>query len=291
MTDRAGGRAFRVAAWMLVGAVIIASAAGVAGGILSRSLVIDLVAMWPILAVAILVGLTAWWLGRKGSGRAGTVLPLAIFTALVLAHALHLGGWEMLPSSEVRLTGPPAEELSDPTEMVIQITGDLVLDSHDGGSAYRVEPILRGGMVGIPGATETSVDGAVSVRVAAIDGPAWYSFSGWQITLSEAIGWRLVLNGTIAADLTNLPITSAAISGSGTIRLGQPPEEGPSVIVAGPFDVMVPAGVAVTVDGEALVPADWETTGRGSRSPEAAGAEAVWKLTVQGDAVPRIREG
>lgn len=288
MTPTKRGHPFTVAAWMLVVAVLVAGAAGVLGGILSSSLVVDLAALWPLPALAILVGALVAWRGR--SRRSGAVLPLAILSAFVLAGAIHLGGWDQLPSATARLSGPPPADLSAPTELIAQISGDLVVRAHPDGVAYRVDPILRGGSAGVPRATETSVDGAMSVTLeAAEETPSWYTFAGWRVGLHPDVTWRLVLNGTIDADLTAVVLSSAAIAGSGTLRLGQPPGD-VSVIIAGDFDVTVPPGVAVIVDGEAHVPASWEASGGGAVSPVDP-EDGAWRISVQGDAVPRVREG
>lgn len=286
MNSRAGGHPFTVAAWILVVGLVVAVAFGVTTGILSRSLVVDLAAMWPLFAVALIVGLAARLL-RK-SRRAGAILPLSLFTALFLAGAIHLEGWDQLPSASGRLVGPDPSALSDPTELTAQISGDLVIVPTDT-AAYVVEPIVRGGSVGIPQATETSVDGAVSIRIEADpEAPSWYTFSGWRIGISPAVTWRLVLNGRIDADLTAVTLSSAAIAGSGLIRLGTPPADGASVIIAGDFDVVVPADVPVTVTGAADVPGGWQADGDRARAPADG---AGWRIDVQGDAVPRIREG
>jgi len=289
MTRDRGGHPFTVAAWILVVALLFAGTAGVLGGILSRSLVVDLIALWPLLVVAVAAGLITRML-RKDR-RAGAVLPLAIFTALVLAAALHLGGWERLPSGAISLRGPAPAEMSDPTELIVQISGDLELEAEDSGVAYQVEPIPRGGRVGVPRATETAVDEAVSVEFEAVpDAPSWYRFSGWSIDLSPDVNWRLVLNGHMQADLTMLTISSAAIAGSGVVRLGAPPETGSSVIIAGDLEVIVPPGAPVLVSGQAQVPPDWEEDGDRHRSPN-AGADGNWTISVQGEAIPRIVEG
>lgn len=289
MSSARGGHPVTVAAWILMLAVVVAGTAGVLGGILSPSLVVDLAALWPLFAVTILAGVITR-LVRKDR-RAGAVLPLAIFSSLVLAGALHLGGWERLPSGMISLAGPPPSEMSDPTEMVVQISGQIEIAGDGHGLAYRVEPILRGGRVGVPQATETSVDDAVSVQLeAASDVPSWYRFAGWSIDLSPDVAWRLVLNGQLDADLTTLTISSAAIAGSGHIRLGSPPADGSSVIVAGDLDVVVPAGAAVVVSGEANVPSGWEREGDRITSGEAIDG-GVWSISVQGGAVPTIREG
>lgn len=286
-----GGHPFAVAVWMLCGAVVVASVAGVMGGILSRSFVVDMAAMWPLVAAAVLIGLSGRWLGRRRA-RSQALLPLALFTALVLGASLHLGGWDRLPSASARLTGPEDGILSQPTELVAQVVGDLELAAGEPSVAYSVRPILRGGLVGAPRATETVTDGSLSVRIeAAPDAPAWYQFAGWSISLSPRVPWRLVLNGSMDADLTGLPLSSGALAGSGSVRLGEPPEGGAGLILAGDFVVTVPPGAAVVVDGEAVVPSGWEAAEGGSRSPAASGDGEAWRLTIQGDVPVTIREG
>lgn len=292
MTSRGVGHPFAIAAWMLLAAVVIAASVGVLGGILSEALVVDAIAMWPILALGAVGGLGGRWLGRRRGRRARAVLPLALFTAVVLMAALHLGGWSQLPSAEARLTGPTVDEMSNPTEFIVQIPGRIELSSAAGDVAYQVDPILRGGEAGVPEATETSVDGASSVELGASqEAPSWYSFSGWRIDLSSELSWRLVLNGELAADLRTLPIASATVAGSGAVRLGPPPTGGASIIVAGDIDLIVPATAAVAASGDVSVPSSWETEGDTSRSPEALEAGDHWSVSIQGNGRPRIREG
>lgn len=287
MTSSKRGHPATVAAWILVVAIVVAGVAGVLGGILSTSLVVDLAAMWPLLALGVLLGSLVAWRGK--SRRSGAVLPLGLLTVLILAGALHLGGWEPLPSATARLTGPPPEELSEPTELVAQIGGDLVVASHSG-PAYRVEPILRGGRAGVPQATETAVDDDISIILeASPDAPPWYAFAGWRIGLAPQVLWRLVLNGDLDADLADLRISSGTLAGSGSVELGDPGGR-VSVIVSGDIVVSVPSGAAVVVDGEATVPSAWEEVGGGYASPSSEDSDDAWHLSIQGDDTPTIRE-
>lgn len=290
MTEPVGRHPFAVAAWILVGALLVAGTFGVVGGILSRSFVVDLVAMWPLFALILLAGVVGWLRARKRQTRAGAILPLTIFSAVVLTAALHIGGWDELPSSEARLTGPPVDEMSDPTRLTIQIDGVLEIGPLNDGTGYRVDPILRGGDVGVPEATETFVDDDLSVRIgAAASAPAWYTFSGWRVGLSPDLHWRLILNGRLDADLRAVPIDTAAVAGSGTIRLGPPPAGGGDIVLSGDLRVVVPADAPVTVTGPATAPSDWEETDTGFESPEAG--EARWRLDVRGDTPVRVSEG
>lgn len=291
MRDAADGRAFAVAVWILLAATAVAGTAGVLGGILSPALVPDLIALWPLLAVALVVGMLGRWLARRRGGRSRAILPLTLFSALVLAASLHLGGWDWLPSAEARLTGPPAADSGEVTELVVQMSAEIRVRPASGSAAYRVDPMLRGGLAGVPEATETSTDGDLSVVLrAASDSPSWYSFAGWKVSLSPEMRWRLVLNGRLDADLGDLDLTSAVLAGAGVVDLGEPPVEGGSVIVAGDFNLVVPAGAGVVVDGPATVPPSWETTERGARSP-AAGDDDRWSISIQGDVDVTFIEG
>jgi hypothetical protein len=135
------------------------------------------------------------------------------------------------------------------------------------------------------------VDDALSIRVAAADAPGWYQFSGWDIGLSSSTAWRLVLNGTIDADLVGLRVESAAMAGSGTVRLGPPPDSGASLVVAGDFRLVVPSDVPVTVTGPADTPGEWLDTADGAASPESVDPGPEWSIDIQGDTTVRVVEG
>lgn len=287
--DEGGGHPFAVVVWLVLGALVLTGVVGVLAGILSQALVVDLAAMWPLLLLGFALGLLGRRLGRE-SRRSAALLPLSLFTVLILVLALHLGGWRMLPSAEARLTGPPPAALSDPTEIVAQISGELTVEGSETGAAYLVEPILRGGRAGVPSATETSVDGAVSIVLSAADAPAWYSFAGWRIDLSPLVTWRVVLNGEVMADLRSLSLSSGAFAGSGEVHLGSPPPGSAGIIVAGDYGVTVPSGAAVVVDGAAVVPPSWENGEGRAASPSAELGTDRWSISVQGDGVVTVKE-
>lgn len=291
MNDPVGRHPFTVAAWMLVGAVVLATGFGVVGGILSRALVVDLVAMWPLFALILITGVIGWLRSRRRQRRAGAILPLSIFSALILTGALHLGGWDQLPSAEARLTGLPADELSDPARLTAQIQGTLQIRPLVDGVGYRIDPVLRGGRVGVPEATETFVDGALSVRVSAAEAPGWYTFSGWEMGLAPDVRWRLVLNGQLDADFRSIPLESVAVAGSGTIRLGDPPATGAELTVAGDFQVVVPDTAPVSVMGAATTPSEWTATDGATASPEWDPASGGWRILVRGDTPVAVSEG
>lgn len=288
MTSAGGRHPFTVAAWIIVAAMLVAGVVAVVGDILSSALVVDLVAMWPLLVLVVAVGLVAWWRSRRsGTPRAGAILPLSIISVLVLAVAVHLGGWDELPSAETRLVGPPPTELSSTVALTAQIDGRLLVGAVAGGAAYTVDPILRGGGVGVPEAVETSVDGEISIEMQAADAPDWYRFAGWDLGLSPDLSWRLVLNGAMEANLSDLPVEALAAGGSGSVALGDPPDGGGSVVVSGAFALSIPAGAAAVARGEVVVPDGWDEDGDTVRSPADG---AAWRIRVEGDTPVRITE-
>lgn len=288
MSGGGGKHPLAVAAWMLVAAILIGGSVAVISGILSPSIVVDLVAMWPAFVAVLLVGIGFWIRGRKKNARASAIVPLALFSILVFLSSVHIGGWDRLPSAEARLTGPAVDTLSAETAFQVQLDGDLGITAGGSDAAYRVIPILRGGTVGIPTAVETSVDGDVTVELSSDDGPGWYRFSGWDVELAPAIVWRLVVNGRTDANLAALRVGSLAIAGSGVVRLGAPEPGGSDVVVSGDFDVSVPNGVAVDVTGNATVPDGWTTDGDGSHAP--VDSDDGWRIRIDGDTPVSITE-
>ena len=109
------------------------------------------------------------------------------------------------------------------------------------------------------------------------------------MSLAPIVGWRLVLNGVIEADLRDLRVDALAMGGSGVVRLGEAPESGGSVVASGDFTISVPAGSAVDVVGNAVVPSDW-SQGDSQSSPQAASGSPLWTIRVEGDVPLRVIE-
>lgn len=230
MTHRAVGfgRGFP-RAWLLpIGALTIILGVA-ASGRLSRSIVADLLAWWPI------------WLG------------LAITAYLLRERRL----------GNLRAAG------------LVPII-----------ALYQVEPIKRGGRVGIPDAVETVADTMVTVALEAPPNPGLYSYAGWDVRLSLGPVWSLDLRGAIDADLTALALDEVEVSGAGTVQLGEATVE-TLVDVGGSFQMTIPAGTAARVVGTARVPSSWTLTQDGASSP---GGGNGWVFTVVGDATLTIVE-
>lgn len=253
-------------------------------GRLSRSIVADLIAWWPIwvgLAVAAYVVRERTY----GVVRLAGIVPLIALVSVGLFTWGHLGGWALMPSASHRLVGPEASGITGAT-LVAEVEGVIEVSA---GSEflYQVEPVMRGGGIGIPGANEQVIDSTVSVLLEAPADPGLYSYAGWDLTLAEQPVWSLALDGSVDADLTSLVVTDLVLAGSGVVRLGSASQERP-VSVEGSFQVTVPTGVAARVVGVASVPAAWTLTAEGAAAPASGDG---WVLTVRPGASLSVVEG
>lgn len=256
------GRAFpRV--WLLpIGALTLLLGIA-ASGRLSRAIVADLIAWWPV------------WLGislaavllrerRIGQFRASGIVPTVALLLVGLFSWGHLAGWTIMPSASQRLVGP---ETGSFTHATLEAGIDGVIDVRGGGEfLYRVEPVKRGGSIGIPTANEEMVDSALSVVLQPPGDPGLYSYAGWDLILADGPLWSLVLDGAIDADLTTLAIEELSVDGSGTVELGEAAGEA-NVSVDGSFRLVVPPDTPARVVGQASVPASWTLDSQGAVSP------------------------
>lgn len=232
-------------------------------GHLSRSIVADLIAWWPAwvgLAVAAYVVRDR----TLGVVRLAGIVPLVALFLVVMFTLGHLGGWTIMPSASHRLVGPEPAGIIE-AELVATVDGVIEVA---GGSEflYQVEPVMRGGGIGIPGANETAVDSTISVVLDAPGDPGLYSYAGWELTLSDQPSWWLTLEGVVDADLNELDVDDLSLTGDGQVRLGTADQER-SVSVDGSFRLIVPTGTAAQVVGAASVPANWSLTDQGAVSP------------------------
>ena len=284
MTHRAVGfgRGFpRI--WILPIAALTILLGVAASGRLSRSIVADLIAWWP---VWLGLGIAAFlFRDRKvGAIRISGLIPLmALFFVLLFAWG-HLAGWTLMPSASQRLVGPEVGAISDAT-LQAGIDGRIVLA---GGSEflYQVEPLMQGGVIGIPGASEQVNGNEIAIDLDAPADPGLYGYAGWDILLSSTPVWYLDLDGALELDLSDVSVGDLAVSGAGTVILG-PAEEEANLTVDGDFDVVIPTGTPARVIGTASVPADWTLTNEGAT---ASGGDSGWVITVVGDATLNVAE-
>jgi hypothetical protein len=245
-----------------------------ATGRLSRSIAADFLAWWP---VWLGLGLAAYFLrDRKfGQFRAAGIVPIVALVAILLFTWGHFAGWALMPSASQRLVGPVGEGFSS-ASLQAEIDGMLEV-SGSSEYLYHVEPIRRGGTIGIPTATEQVLDTTAAVVLEPPANPGIYSYAGWDLMLSDSPTWSLMLAGAIDADLSSLTITDLDLGGAGTVVLGAVEDE-TAVSVAGDFRIVVPEDAPARVVGVASVPATWTTDTGGAASPVLG---TGWVITVE----------
>lgn len=255
-----------------------------ASGRLSRAIVADFIAWWPIW---IGLGITAYLVRDRKVGdlRASGLIPLISLFFIGLFTWGHLAGWAIMPSASQRLVGPEVSGVNE-ASLVASIDGAIELQ---GGAdfLYVVEPIMRGGGIGIPTADEHMVDSSIEVELIEPTDPGLYSFAGWEMAVSSTPVWMLDLNGALDIDLNGLSVSGASFTGSGTVTLGDTLGETP-VNVNGAFRVVVPAGSPARVVGVASVPATWVLDEQGASAPISGGG---WVITIVGESSVTVVEG
>jgi hypothetical protein len=264
-------------AWLLpIGALTVLLGIA-ASGRLSRSIVADLLAWWPVwLGLAIAAYLLRE--RRIGTLRVAGLVPIAALVFVGLFTWGHLAGWSIMPSASQRLVGPVPEQF-DAARLIAGIDGELEVRG-DSEFLYQIEPIKRGGRIGIPEAMETVVGTAVTIDLQPPTDPGLYGYAGWALRLSPDVVWSLDLGGVVDADLTALTLDELEVSGAGTVHLGSATIE-TLVGVGGSMQVTIPEGAAARVVGTGSVPSSWALTQDGATAP---GGGTGWVFTVVGDA-------
>lgn len=271
-------------AWLIpIGAITLLLGIA-AAGVLSRSIAADFLAWWP---VWVGLGIIAYLVRDRNLGafRMAGLVPLAALFFVTLFAWGHLAGWGIMPSASQRLVGPEAAGITR-TSLSAGIDGRIVV-SGDSEFLYRVDPIRRGGGIGIPTAREEVVDSTIDVSLQEPADPGVYSYAGWDLSLSPLPVWTLSLDGAIEADLRELTIEGLYLGGAGTVLLGVAEAEIPATI-AGGFEVVVPEGQPVRVIGSASVPVSWVLTEEGAMTPGGGGG---WVITVVGEGALTVTEG
>lgn len=263
---------------------MIGLAAGVAGSILSPSIVLDVVSLWPLGAP----GLITFPLVRRfrRSHRQLALPPLLLLTWLVGSAGLHAAEWAPLPSSSADARGPERGGVETVSLSADLTVGRLEASTAPLGHVYEVDVIRLGGAAGAPAASQLADEGSLRVLVSAGRQSTWFRFAGWRLRLAEGPSWSLDLAGSpLEADLTRLDLDRLVLRGDGSVLLGAPAR--PAVVtVTGSFLVEVPVSAAVRVVGEATVPAGWAEDAGGWRSPNVG---VGWTVTVEAGATLEIR--
>lgn len=256
-------------AWALNGAVATILLLSVATRLVSPAIALDMAALWP---VGVLLLAAGWVLDRVWASKrdpAFPVMPLLVFTWLVIASSFYFAAEQGLPSHSADLTGPPISE-SDFGVFTAELgEGVLELAPGIGTPAYRVNVIRRGGGAGIPVAIETAEETAGQVAVVdarktlpfeadlPISDNPLLRFAGWRVLLNPESVWSVTLSAPeISADVSEIKLERLVVNGSGTIRLGET-TTAVEVELNGTFDVETPAGTPAEVRGTAVVPEEW----------------------------------
>ncbi|MGZ8754922.1 MAG: hypothetical protein ACXW15_07000, partial [Acidimicrobiia bacterium] len=155
--ERKGSSPWTLWAWLMVVVVIVSIAAGVFGGILAPSVVLDVISLWPLVVGAFFVAAALLPLRKHGPARVAAVLPLLLITMLGASVVLHLTGWEQLPSSSGDLIGPRVVGVEH-AELTLDLTGRLLMAAGEG-DLYAVRVERRGGSTGVPEALESDFEG------------------------------------------------------------------------------------------------------------------------------------
>ena len=259
---------------------------GMTMGILSPSLTLDLVALWPIpiAAVASAVGL---WFVRRRSFRLLAIPGLLFLTWIVITLAAHLSMADWLPSASADVA---ASVEGGAATMQIELERGSVEVAGAEIEGYAVRPVREGGETGPPSVFERP--GEVGLEVVAVprDPGAWYRFSGWNVALGRSIEWGLDLTAPfVSVDVRGIDVEAAAVrAAEGEVRLGSQPDP-VTLDLTGDLTVVVEPGTAVVVVGTAVVPDSWQASPSGASSP--AGGDPVWEIVVHQGSVAVVREG
>lgn len=270
-----GDSPWPVALWLLFSMATVAIVVAVAAELLSSTLVLDLAALWPAVALAVLFVPLAFL--RAGLWR--WLPPMILLAWLLTGLALHLEGVAFLPSS----AGDIDVEVRSDQIGTAQLTAgpvDSLAVAFDGGSQLAAVTMRRrGGDVAPAVATPLVGDGRAEIVLAERQDPGFFEFEGWMLHLGAVPSWELDLAASrLTVDTEGLSQGSIIASGSGEIVLSEVTNE--SILeVTGVFDIVVPRGVGVVVDGQATTPNDWTRTERGLTAPGDLG----WTLIVSGD--------
>jgi hypothetical protein len=265
MTHRvAGSRRGVPRVWILPVLALVLILVAISLGLLSRSVLLDLLAWWPIWLV--LIGLALLSRGRRW-GRLRPSALVAILSILTLGTFLtgHVRGWPVMPSATIGLNGPQAGSVVTGA-LSARIEGPLEVGSGETGFLYAVDPIRMGGDIGPPVAVEQLQGPNISVVLEPSPDPGLYTFAGWALDLDEAPTWSLSLAGEIEADLSRLTLSSLQVDGGGSVSLG-PATTTTVVTVSGDFNLILPGGVPARVVGDATVPAGWTASDDGFQGP------------------------
>lgn len=255
-------------AWGVLAVSLVLVIVATQTGWLMRAVILDVASLWPVPLLAI--GATAVRdrlaqrrnrVVRTGSGVAA---PLLLFTWVAAGLALHLAGWEQLPSSTVALHGPTVQDRLIAAELDIQNGGEVVLDG-EGEFLYEVTPMRTGGRIAPARGSELIGGREATVSLTESSDAGWFGSRGWRVSVSESPRWGLTIRAEgLQADLTSVSLQSLRVHADGRIRLGFPSGDVP-VRLDGVVVLEVPSDASIEVEGPSEVGPGWEATATGTR--------------------------
>lgn len=256
-------------AWLLLaGVALLLGAALAAGGLLRRSVVLDLVSFWPgwiVTAGVLLIYRRVSHMRQRFPGYGlGPALPYSLMGWLVVALSLHMVGWEMLPSSADRLEGPAVTDRIATTAIDVRLDGALVVEA-GAEFLYEVSSLASAGAVAPPRGEELLTGDDLEIRLREGPEAGWFGSGGWNLALIPGPGWSLsVAAAEVEADLRDLSLRSLRVEADGVIRLGAARGD-VAASLTGDLVVEVPEEVSVDLSGPATVGSGWEPTDTGRR--------------------------
>ncbi|HSJ28105.1 MAG TPA: hypothetical protein VLB67_07820 [Acidimicrobiia bacterium] len=238
---------------------VLALIVAVVGNVLSRAVVLDAIALWPLAALAVPAALVA----LKGGKRAA-LLPLMILSWLLVTVGIHLSGVAGMPSSASAIR---ADLSGFESGRVAISVPSLTLSMGQG--PFSVVPAPVGGAAGPP--LVEQVAGSTAISLTVTDDPArspWFRFGEYRLTLPQDVVWdvRVTVAG-FDIDLSDVTLSGGRFqASSGRLLLG-PPGGAVTVEVAGDVEVSVPRDVPVVAVGTTRVPDGWTVSESGATAP------------------------
>lgn len=259
---------------------------GIGAGVLSKTLLLDVISFWPAFVVIALIFAALIPRLRKGAPRLAAVLPLLLLTYLGVTVALHVARWDELPSTAADISGPLVEAVTD-GRIELDLPGELEVRPANQAELYQVLMLNRGGKTGAPTALEIINDAGASISVSPRNDSGWFQSVGWTVNLSLTVTWEVEAKADlIDIDLGAVSSGDLRAVGDGVVVLGFV-RPGSAIELDGRIDLVVREGDRIDVVGSADVPSDWTTTGVGRST---AGPADPYTIIVGDGAIVTITE-
>ena len=250
-----------------MGFTLVALAVAVLGSVLSRTVVLDALALWPVAALVVPAAL----LGLRG-GRNRALVPLVLITWLLGTVGLHLGGADQLPSAAATVS---ADLSGVETVRLAVVIDDVSL--RVGPGPFQVAPAPVGGTAGVP--VVQRVSGSTATVLTVTDDPSrspWFRFGVFDMSLTPGVIWDLRVSvAHFEMDLREVDVAGGRLeAATGRLLLGNPNGD-VTLEVAGNIEISVPSDVQGTAVGTTRVPEGWSV--EDSASP---GQWTGWRIVV-----------